>query len=211
MTVGTAGAGPSGAAEGEYASNLFERFEAMVARLGPEAEVLDLGPTMPSNLMFWARRGHKIAAYDYVARRNAEALDSSESVDRSGLAALDALGRRGRRFGGILCWTVMSLLPPREASELVGWLSSRLIPSGTLFAIFDGDGRGQPSPLRYSIVGADRLRFEPSSAGLTPRAVPTSEIEEMFRPLRPTRISVLRHGSREAMAGIAPIKGERLR
>ena len=48
----------SGAAEnaalasGEYRSALFERFTGVLSRIGPEAAVLDLGPTTPSNITF---------------------------------------------------------------------------------------------------------------------------------------------------------------
>ena len=75
----------SGAAEnaalasGEYRSALFERFTGVLSRIGPEAAVLDLGPTTPSNITFWTQRGHRVSAVGLAARvSNVAAGSTSE-------------------------------------------------------------------------------------------------------------------------------------
>lgn len=174
-------------ARGEYNSALFEAFVAGVDRLDPAAAVLDLGPSAPENLMFWLRRGRDVAALDLEAREIAERpLELSD-----------------KRFGGILCWNVLSLLSRARARAAAAALHSVLEPGGYLFAIFDGDGRQAPPSRRYRIVREGRLRFEPFGQA-TRRAVSTSEISSLMEGLRATRVTVMRHGSREALGQVPP-------
>lgn len=177
---------PESARGNEYSSALFGSFTEAVDRLDPDASVLDLGPAASENLMFWIRRDRPIAAIDLVARaREGKRLE------------LD-----GRRYGGVICWNVLSLLSADQAAEVVTRLVDALVPGGLLFAIFDGDGRREPEAVRYRILGEGRLRIEPVAGVAPPRAVPTSEIERLMRPLRPTRTTVMRHGSRETLGQI---------
>lgn len=166
----------------EYFSALFETFVAGVERLGPDAGVLDLGPTTSENLMFWVRRSQRVAAMDVLARHR-EGKDLTVGA---------------RRFGGILCWNVLCGLPADRAKKLAAELAEKLLPGGYLFAIFDGDGRQTPPALRYRIVTEARLSFE-RMPGTGRRAVPTSEIESLLTSLRGTRMTVMRHGAREAL------------
>lgn len=179
--------------EGDFASALFAEFSTSLARLGPEAEVLDLGTTMPANIHYWAHRGHRFGMVDIL---------SKESAD------VDELGLSGRRFGGICCWNTLGFVPRERASVLVSGLTRLLIPGGMLFAIFDGDGRTVPPRQRYRIVNERTLRLEPSDRDIEPRAVSTSEIEHLLSGLAPTRLTVMRHGSREAL-GTKPRERER--
>lgn len=174
---------PEAVATAEYNSALFEMFVSGLGKLGPDAGVLDLGPTTSDNLMFWVRRGRRVAAVDAASRHR-----QGRSCD---------LG--SRRFGGILCWNALCELPPDVAKELATDLTRRLLPGGYLFAIFDGDGRQPTAALRYRIVSDSRLAFEPRTSPGALRAVSTSEIESLLTGLRPTRMTVMRHGAREAL------------
>lgn len=167
---------------GTYASTLFAQFVAAMEAEGREPALLDLGPTTPQNLMFWAERGFRVTARDVLGRLP---------------AAVDIPA--GERFGGILCWNVLSALERDAATELMGRLRSQLQPGGPVFAIFDGDGRHQPPALRYRIAGPDRLQFEILAPRSPLRAVANSEIESVLQGFRPTRLTVMRHGSREAL------------
>ena len=173
---------------GAYNSALFESFVAGVNRLDAAVGVLDLGPSTPENLMFWVRCGRDVAAFD---------LQANEAAERP-------LPLEGKRFGGILCWNALSLLPRARAQAAVAALHTVLEPGGYLFAIFDGDGRRAPAPVRYHIVSESRLRFEPCEGMPPGRAVSTSEIETLMEGLRATRLTVMRHGSREALGQIPP-------
>lgn len=168
---------------GDYRSALFESFVGGLERLGSEAPILDLGPTTPDNLVFWATRGHRVAAVDLAAR-----LGRGAPIDPD-----------PGPYGGVLCWNTLALLDRDECASLIEKLRRSLLPGGYLFAIFDGDGRTKPPPLRYRIGGESRLRFEPIDWPTAPRAVPTNEIESLLEGLRPTRLTVMRHGSREAL------------
>lgn len=171
---------------GEYDSGLFADLTALVERLGRDVGILDLGPTTPANLMFWLRRGHRVTARDYLARRHRGA---------HGLVL-----ESGQRFGAIVTWNVFSFLPRSDARTLMAELQGYLMPGGGLFAIFDGDGRRVPPTVRYRIVGEGRLAVEEGRFAAVPRAVSTSEIEALLGNLPTTRISVMRHGSRESLA-----------
>lgn len=165
-----------------YASALFAQFVAAMdpQRRGPH--LLDLGTTTPPNLMFWAERGFRVTAVDALAHLPGR---------------LEVPG--DARFGGVLCWNVLAALERSEAADLVGRLRQRLTAGGGIFAIFDGDGRQAPGGLRYRIAGPDRLTFEPLARQVVMRAVANSEIESLLRGFRPTRLTVMRHGSREAL------------
>jgi hypothetical protein len=166
---------------GDYASGLFEQFVEAVARR--EGEVLDLGPTTGDNIVFWGRRGFRVTAIDLLSRpQRVAAIELGED-----------------RFVGVQCWNVFSALTPEDASLLAAKIRRALRPGALAFAIFDGDGRHKPPALRYRVSGPGRLAFEPLKGDVDMRAIPTSEIESLFRGFRPTRLTVMRHGSREAL------------
>lgn len=170
----------------DYRSELFQSFAESVGALKSDLPVLDLGPANSDNLMFWIRRGRPVTARDLGAlARRGEALD------------LD-----GRRFGGVVCWNALALIPESVAAEAVKALVAALVPGGQLFAIFDGDGRSEPDAVRYRILDDGRLRFEPADGSASPRPVATREIQRLLEPFRPARTTVLRHGAREALGQI---------
>lgn len=173
---------------GEYQSDLFLQFAEGVEGLGAGAEILDLGATTPDNLLYWAQRGHRVAAIDLLAK--------------DGISAAE-LGLSGRQFGGIVCWGAICALSRPRAAVCVAELRNLLIPGGRIFAIFEGDGRTVPSAVRYRIAGDGKLKFEPLARDIELRAVTTGEIETLWAGLRQTRVTVMRHGSREAI-GQAP-------
>ena len=170
----------------DYPSALFERFVQGVERLGPSTRVLDLGPASPAGLNFWTGRGFSVSLHDLVTRP-----DDGGHFD---FGAAD--------LGGVLCWNSLTVLSRERAAELVAAVRPRLVPGGLLFAIFDGDGRTVPPPLLYRVSDANRLRLEPSRMGNAPRAVSTAEIDRLLASFRPTRVTVMRHGSREALGHV---------
>jgi hypothetical protein len=171
----------------DYHSALFERLVGTVERLGPSTRVLDLGPANPVGLNFWTARGLSVSINDLVTRP-----DDGAHFD-FGAADLSA----------VLCWNALTMLTRERAAELVAAVRPRLVPGGVLFAIFDGDGRTVPAPFLYRVSNESRLRIEPTAAEYRPRAVSTAEIDRLLGSFRPTRVTVMRHGSREAL-GHAP-------
>jgi len=170
----------------DYPSALFEKFVQNVERLGPSTRVLDLGPATPAGLNFWTGRGFSVTVRDLITRVDAGAEFDFGAADLS----------------GVLCWNALTVLSRERAAELVAAVWSRLLPGGTLFAIFDGDGQTAPAPLLYRLSDATRLRLEPAATAHQPRAVSTAEIERLLGPFKPTRVTVMRHGSREALGHV---------
>ena len=190
MTWGRSDEGPVGrgqANEGEFTSALFAEFTSGVERIGADADLLDLGRAVPANIYFWAPRCRRVTVVDVLSRTGCRSED---------------LGLTDRRFGGICCWNVLDFMAPQQAGTMFADLVRLLLPGGKLSAIFDGDGRVAGSPQRYRIAGDGKLHLEPASHGLHNRAVATSEIERLFAPLKPTRLTVMRHGSREALGAM---------
>lgn len=170
-------------ADSEYRSALFERFVGALTRIGPAARVLDLGPTTPANITFWAERGHRVSAIDLAAR-----LERGDELDLSGV-----------EYGGVVCWNVLALLSKERARQTVADLRAALVPGGAIFAIFDGDGRAEPPSLRYRIVTESRLAFSVTELPQRPRAISTHEIDGFFEGMKPRQLTVMRHGSRESV------------
>ncbi len=173
-------------AAADYRSALFERFVENMERLGASTRVLDLGPATPIGLNFWTGRGFSVSVHDLVTRP-----DDGRGFD---FGAAD--------LGGVLCWNALTVLSRERAAELVAAVRPLLVPRGTLFAIFDGDGRTAPAPLLYRVSDAARLRLEPAAKDHHPRAVSTAEIDRLLGAFRPTRVTVMRHGSREALGHV---------
>lgn len=170
----------------DYRSALFEMFVKNVERLGPSTRVLDLGPANPAGLNFWTGRGFSVSVHDLVTRADDGAAFEFGDADLS----------------GVLCWNALTVLSRERAAELVAAVRTRLVPGGTLFAIFDGDGQTVPPSLLYRMNGATRLRLEPAMRDQHPRAVSTAEIDRLLGAFRPTRVTVMRHGSREALGHV---------
>ena len=181
-TASTAGTVPR---QAEYSSALFGQFCTKLEKLGPEAALLDLGPSNTSNVMYWVRAGHSVSAFDVMAHDPTEEELQLDYPDGS--------------FGGVLAWTALSHLDTIRARRLVREIGRVLKSDGWLFAVFDGDGRREPVAQRYRIVDPKTLGFEPISGRSAPRAVLTREVETLFHPFREVRIMVMRHGSREAL------------
>ena len=170
----------------DYRSALFARFVETVERLGPSTRVLDLGPATPTGLNFWTGRGFSVSMHDLATRPDTGAPFEFGAQDLS----------------GVLCWNALSALSRERAAELIAAVRSRLVPGGVLFAIFDGDGRAAPPALRYTIRDEGRLRLEPVVSQDPRRAVSTAEIDALLASFKPSRVTVMRHGSREALGHV---------
>lgn len=170
----------------DYRSALFERFFESVERLGTAYRVLDLGPATPEGLNFWTSRGFSLTVHDAVTRPDEQRAFEFGEAD----------------LAGALCWNALSMLSRERAQQFVTALRARLVPGGVIFAIFDGDGRTVPPPLVYRVADTHRLRLEPLDTDQRPRAVSTAEIERLLDGFSPTRVTVMRHGSREALGHV---------
>jgi len=174
---------------------LFEKLVGTIERLGQSTRILDLGAANPKGLNFWTSRGFSVSIHDLVTRP-----DDGKRFD-FGPADL----------GGVLCWNALTMLSRERAVELVAAVRPRLVPGGVLFAIFDGDGRTLPAPFQYRISSESRLRIESTESEERPRAVSTAEIDRLFGSFKPTRVTVMRHGSREALGHAPdPMRSERV-
>ena len=168
----------------DYRSTLFEKFVKDVERLGAGGRILDLGPATPVGLNFWAGRGFSVSVCDLVTC----GVDDGADFD---FGAAD--------LSGVLCWNALTVLSRERAVELVAAVRSRLGRGGSLFAIFDGDGTTVPPALLYRVSDATHLHLEPAKKDHHSRAVSTFEIGRLLGAFRPIRVSVMRHGSREAL------------
>ena len=172
---------------GEYRSVLFQRFCQAALDAGNDSEVLEVGPSTPSNVIFWARRGHRVTALDLLSRCGKDGPEGR-------------LEYADDRFSAVICWNVLTFLTQEGATVLMREIARVARDDAIAFAIFDGDGLKVPPAVRYRIVEPDRLAFEPLDRD-PPRAVPTGEAERYLRSFRRARVNVMRHASREILAG----------
>lgn len=158
-----------------------------------ELAVLDLGPARSSNLEWYSGFARYVRFADLLGDgRPAHRYDSLTGR----LADLPTLP--GRPFDVILIWDTLDRLGGEDRARLVARLAELSGPGTRVHAIVRAPEFGSALPLRFSIVGSGRIRYEPVGGVPIPRPpIRPAELAPLVAPFRVVRGFTLRGGLRE--------------
>jgi len=185
-------------AETVYASKTLARFlDLLFAR--PNAEVMDLGPVIGSNITFLGERvGCKIHVEDLYA-------DIDRHVQHDKLDQLPEFlsGRfsvRASSIDAVLGWDIFDYLAPMAATALAGELMRVLRPGGVLLGFFGARASDDPRYTKYLIEDEMhfRYRFYPSACKRR-WVLQNRDINIMFAGLEICETVLLKSGVREIL------------
>jgi len=188
--------------------------------------VLDLGPAMSCTVTFFAEYRCRLGIVDLLenlatARREAAARPpvqaqgpkTQRSASRRALEAatreaalvdrvLDELlpGDQGG-LDVVLAWDVLDHLEQPAAQALVRRLAQLCRPGARMLAMVAISREQALAPIRFGIVGADRLEYRPGSLQPSKGAVLSpAAVELLLDGFETVHSVVLRHGLREVVA-----------
>ncbi len=127
-----------------------------------------------------------------------------ELVGRSGQVegwkeVLDALPAAGERpYDLVLGWDILDRVRPEERPHLIRRLAEITAPEARLHLVVDASERAATRPLRFTLVGRDRMRLEtvgPPRANWPPLL--PAEVERILPPFRVVRAFTSKAGFRE--------------
>jgi protein-L-isoaspartate O-methyltransferase len=185
-------------AETVYASKTLARFlDLLFAR--PNAEVVDLGPVIGSNVTFLGERvGCKIHVEDLYA-------DIDRHVLHDKLVQLPEfltgrLAVRPSSIDAVLGWDVFDYLAPAAAAALAADLMRILRPGGVLLGFFGARASDDPRYTKYVIEDETHLRCRYYPSACTRRWVlQNRDINNMFAGLEICETVLLKSGVREIL------------
>lgn len=155
--------------------------------------VLDFGPATEGNLRLYSRYARRIRFADLL---------SSPPSGVSWAEALAGLPQYPQQpYDLVLAWNVLDRMAPEQRPLVVDRLVELTAPGARLYLVMDTTGASTTQPLRFDLLGTDRLRQEPVGPphAAWPRPLP-AEVERLLEPFRVVQAFVLRLGMREYVA-----------
>ena len=169
----------------------------------PKPHVLDLGRLSGPNIEWLIQRGFKVYVDDRVTSLKPvpPSPTSPKSEKKKPPAApLEPLDYDPAFFHAILCWDLFDYLVVKQAQELGADIARILKPKGLFLAFFNFNHSSPPPPLRYRILRADQLEYEPLSLDPIPRRIyENREIQELFSGFDTINSCFLKNQMREVL------------
>jgi hypothetical protein len=155
--------------------------------------ILDLGPASESSFRVYSQFARRIQFADILA-----GPCLLEDTSRN----LRDLGSDSHpRFDLVLAWNILDHLYDSDRSNLVKRLVQLTKPGARLYVLVDSSGRSETYPLRFSLLGQDRVLQQPTGprTSALPELLP-AELERLLMPFRVSHAFTLRKGWREYVA-----------
>lgn len=155
--------------------------------------VLDFGPAAEGNLRVYSRYARQIRFADLLG---------TPPAGESWTEALAAVPREADQpYDLILAWNLLDRMAPEQRPHVVKRLVELTAPGARLYLVMDTSGEPRTQPLRFTLLGEDRVRQEPVGRPhpAWPRPLP-AEVERLLDPFRVGQAFVLRLGMREYVA-----------
>ena len=185
-----------------YPSNHLKRLLEMLSGI-PKPHVLDLGRLSSSNIEWLIQRGFKVYADDQITSLKPPPpppVSLKSEKQKPPPVALEPLDYEPAFFHAVLCWDIFDYLAAIQAQELIAGIARIIKPKGHLLAFFNFNRSSSPLPVRYRILRADQLEYEPLPLNLIPRRIyENREIEELFSGFGPVNFCFLKHQMREVL------------
>lgn len=191
--------GPETKAEAESDSPLIERSAPGIAALfeglredGSHA-VLDLGPAAQSSFELYSRFARRIRFADLL---NAPLRGEAWTVALRSLQPYPE-----QLYDLVLAWNLFDRIRPAERLLFVERLAQITTSGARLYVVVDVSGEPTTIPLRFTLVGLDRVGQRPMGDPhpAFPQLLP-AEVERLLRPFKVVHGFTLRHGYREYVA-----------
>jgi hypothetical protein len=158
--------------------------------------VLDLGPAADSSLRVYSRFARWIRFADLLGDN--PWLDAQESADGL-LRAL--LPGTERPYDFVFAWDVLDRLFAEDRPRLVEWLAANTAPDARLHVVVRGSEGLLPAPVRFTLLDAAHIRYEPVAAGPVPRGrLLPAEVAKLLVPFQVVHAYTLKSGLREYVA-----------
>ncbi len=155
--------------------------------------VLDLGPASDASLRVYSRFARWVRFAD---------LSDAEISGGNWKAALKTLPPRPERpFDLVFAWDLLDRLEPDARPALIARLAEITSDDARLYVVVDSSGKAETSPLRFSLLDTDRMRYEPTGRPRPPhqRLLP-AEVERLLEPFHVVRAITSQIGLREYVA-----------
>lgn len=182
-----------------YASKTLARFLDLLFARPNDAEVMDLGPVIGSNITFLGERvGCKIHVQDLY-----DDIDRHIHQGRLDLLPAFLAGRlavRPSSIDAVLGWDIFDYLAPMAATALAGELMRILRPGGVFLGFFGARASDNPQYTKYLIEDETHLRYRFYPSACTRRWVlQNRDINIMFAGLEICETVLLKSGVREIL------------
>jgi hypothetical protein len=158
--------------------------------------VLDLGLASPASLAVYERFARHIRFADVAG------LAISDEGHATVQDLIDAVPARPQApYDLIFAWNVLDRLSPEDRPPLVARLAEVSAPRARLHMVIGGvDQRASPH-LRYSLLGTDRMSYEPAAHARPARSrLLPAQVAHLLIPFRVQHGFTLRAGLREYVA-----------
>jgi hypothetical protein len=126
--------------------------------------ILDLGPAVGVNIDFWSDLGCRVHVADLHDSLHPSAPSWSEPEGDTALLPAGLLPA-APAFDLVLAWDLLNYLTPPQMRAVARGLAACTRHGTMLFALIGTLRQMPPRPLRYRIVGRDRLLYEDGPAG----------------------------------------------
>ena len=157
--------------------------------------VLDLGPATDASLRVYSRFARWVRFADLFG-------GGWSHAQASGVTLLNAVPPQpGHPYDLVFAWDVLDRLSTEERTTLVKRLAELTAPGARLHLVVRAADHAPANPLRFSLVGTDRMRFEPTATTTLPRVgLLPAHVAHLLAPFHVQHAFTLKTGLREYVA-----------
>jgi hypothetical protein len=159
--------------------------------------VLDLGPASHTSLRVYGRFAGRVRFADIL-----EEIGGAAGGGPGSTPAQELLPAQPERpYDLVFAWDLLDRLFPEDRPRVMRRLAEITAANAKLHVLVDSSDRPETDPLRFALVEADRLRYEPTGR---PRPVKRrmlpAEVEQLLQPFKVVRAFTLKGGFRDYVA-----------
>ncbi len=185
-----------------YPTNNLQRLLQMLSGIS-KPHVLDLGRLSGPNIEWLIQRGFKVYVDDRITflKPSPPPPTSTKNEKKNPPPVpLEPLDYDPSFFHAVLCWDLFDYLVVKQAQKLIADIARILKPKGLFLAFFNFNHSSLPPPVRYRILRADRLEYEPLSLNpISRRIYENREIQELFSGFDTINSCFLKNQVREVL------------
>lgn len=177
------------------------RSPGLLEALGPlrsdgTSTVLDLGPAVGDNVVFFSGRVARLQIVDALRRGR-----SGDCANGTLKTLQDLEPTRSRAFDLVLAWDVLDYFAKDKVAALIDLLARLCRPDARIHLIVSGSDTMPARPTLYRIVDAENLSYERANDDEvgSPNQTP-AVVDKMLDGFRIEHSFVLRHGVHEYVA-----------